>query len=486
MSGLQISFHSNSIQSYFGKRSAYWKGIDIRHQGKINDRVCNDMEFSHTHIFGAEVAVQSAASNMLLRNVTIESNVCGIRTTGDVSTNLHIEDSTVNMNAEVGVYVQAHGGVALIRSSFKDNNIGVSSKSLSNLEIVGCSFANRKCGFQVSGVLSNGLIHDTNFSDVKRALYLSLLYHTEIYNVTVQNCTFSAQSYRNDEALYVDIHNSAYRVKILGCVFRDNARGISVSGNGNPDSLILFENITVARQTYQAITVSYIHTPVEIRGSTFSENRGNTISISALQGRGGLIIENCTFVANAGDHVVRLNQQETNSVISNTTFVNNTASTTLFFYDSNQGQLHCTQNSFSNPQAKFELMIDSRWADSYTVDVRYNWWGTTNATSIRSRIRDFFVDMTRAEASISPIFADSPMDSTNTTDITTDFRFYGNKLGGRLTEDTALFLENLTTVGFTIHVPQGKTLTIRSNGTLQFVKDIGILVQGKCQMSAFS
>ena len=35
MSGLQISFHSNSIQSYLGKRSAYWKGIEIRRQGKI-------------------------------------------------------------------------------------------------------------------------------------------------------------------------------------------------------------------------------------------------------------------------------------------------------------------------------------------------------------------------------------------------------------------------------------------------------------------
>ena len=448
----------------------------------FNDTACSDMEFSHTHIFGAEVAVQSAASNMLLRNVTIESNVRGIRTTRYISTNLHIEDSTVNNNAKEGVYVQAHGGVALIRSSFKDNNIGVYSRSLSNLEIVGCSFANRAYGFIVSGVLSNGLIHDTNFSDVNRGLYLSLSYHREIYNITVQNCTFSAQSYRY-EALYLNIGNSAYRVKILGCVFRDNARGISVSGDGNSDSLILFENIIVVRQTYQAITVTNIHTPVEIRGSTFSENRGNTLSVSGNRGQGGLIMENCTFAANAGDHVVRLNQQETNSVICNTTFVNNTASTTLFFYDSNQGQLYCTQNSFSNPQAKFELMIDSRWADSYTVDARYNWWGTTNATSIRSRIRDFFVDMTRAEASISPIFADSPMDSTNTTDITTDFRFYENKFGGRLTEDTALLLDNLTTIGFTIHVPQGKTLTIHSNGTLQFVKDIGILVQGKCQMS---
>ena len=448
----------------------------------FNDTACSEMEFSHTNIFGAEVAVQSAASNMLLRNVTIESNVRGIRTTGDVSTNLHIEDSTVNRNAAEGVYAQAHGGVVLVRSSFNNNNVGVRSESLSNLEIVGCSFANRAYGFQVSGVLSNVLIHDTNFSDVNRGLYLRLSYHREIYNVTVQNCTFSAQSYRYNEALYVDIRNSAYRVKILGCVFRDNARGISVSGNGNLDSLVLFENITVARQTYQAITVSNIHTPVEIRGSTFSENRGNTLSVSGNRGRGGLIVENCTFVANAGDHVVRLNQQETNSVISNTTFVNNTASTTLFFYDSNQGQLHCAQNSFSNPQAKFELMINSLWVDSYTVDVRYNWWGTTNATSIRSRIRDFFVDMTRAEASISPIFTDSPMDSTNTTDITTDFRFYENKLGGRLTEDTALLLDNLTTIGFTIHVPQGKTLTIRANGTLQFVKDIGLLVQGKCQL----
>ena len=35
MSGLQISFHSYSSQSYLGTRSAYWKGIEIRRQGKI-------------------------------------------------------------------------------------------------------------------------------------------------------------------------------------------------------------------------------------------------------------------------------------------------------------------------------------------------------------------------------------------------------------------------------------------------------------------
>lgn len=33
MLGLEIAFHSNSIQSYLGKRTAFWKGIDIKSQG---------------------------------------------------------------------------------------------------------------------------------------------------------------------------------------------------------------------------------------------------------------------------------------------------------------------------------------------------------------------------------------------------------------------------------------------------------------------
>ena len=108
--------------------------------------------------------------------MTIESNVRGIRTTGDSSTHLRIEDSTIKSNSQEGVLVKAHGDVVFLRSVFKDNNNGVWSESLLKLRIAGCVFENRAYGVRAHGVLQDVRIHDTNFSDVNRGLDLSLSY----------------------------------------------------------------------------------------------------------------------------------------------------------------------------------------------------------------------------------------------------------------------------------------------------------------------
>ena len=389
----------------------------------------------------------------------IESNVRGIRTTGDSSSSLRIEDSTVKSNLHEGVYVQARSDVALVRSVFTDNNYGVWSENLLKLRINGCVFANNIYGFEAGGVLSDVRIHDTNFSDVERGLALSLSYQREeLSNITVQNCTFSGQKhsyYYNRAALYVYVSNTAYRIiHIVDCLFHDNVRGILMHGNGNSARLVLL-------------------------GNTFSENRGNLITVSGFRGNGGLTMNNCTFVANAGDHVVRLNEEGTHSIFNNNTFINNTATTTLSFQNTKPGQMNCTQNAFSNPQAKFELLIETEWADGYKINVSYNWWGSINTTLIRSRIRDFFLDMSRAEALLSPIYENPTLDSSKTLNISSDFDIEGEKHGGRLTEDTVLIPDNHTTLGYTVHVPRGKKLTIRTNGTLQFAQGTGIFVQGK-------
>jgi len=389
--------------------------------------------------------------------VTIESNVRGIRTTGDSSTHLRIEDSTVKSNSQEGVLLKAHGDVVFLRSVFKVNNYGVRSESLLKLRITGCVFANRAYGLEARGVLPDVRIHDTKFSDVNRGIDLSLSYQTEdVHNIIVQNCTFSEQkrnSY-NEAALRVYISNTAYIINIVDCLFHDNARCIRMYGTSNSARLVLL-------------------------GNTFLKNRGNTLTVSGFRGNGRLTINNCSFVANAGDHVVRIDEEGTHSVINNNTFINNTATTTLHFQNTKHGQMDCTQNAFSNPQAKFELMIETPWADAYTINASYNWWGTMNTTLIRSRIRDFFLDMARAEVLLSPIYEDPMWDSSKTFNISSDFDMDGEKRGGRLTEDTVLIPDNQTTLDFTIHVPRGKTLTIRSNGTLQFAQGTGIFVQGK-------
>ena len=436
---------------------------------------CSDIALGYTSIFGAEVGISSATPNLLLQNVAIESNVRGVRTTGDESTNLLIEDSSISNNGNEGVYVQGHGEVVVTRSSFKDNYYGLRSENLLNLTVDDCFFANRLYGYHVRGVLSDVRIRNTTFSDVRSGLYFYMTYTTEPHNITVHNCTFTGQTYRYYGMLKVYLRNYAYRVRITDCDFHDNAYAIQVDGNGNSGSSVLLENVAIVRHSYQGIYVASYYTPVEIRRSTFVDNF-NTIQLTYTR-RGGYVVDKCTFVANSGNYVIKMTPR-VESFITNSTFVNNTATTTLIFGDSNQGQLHCWQNSFANPEADFEMTIDMSWADSFTIDAAYNWWGTNDTTSIHRIIRDFFLDMSRAEVSISPIFDDSSMESTeNTTGL--HFRPDGSAIGGRLIEDTTLYPVDLTKVEFTIYVPHGMTLTIRRNGTVQYAQDIGILVQGK-------
>ena len=421
------------------------------------------------------MGISSATPNLLLQNVAIESNVRGVRTTGDESTNLRIEDSSISNNGNEGVYVQGHGEFIVHRSSFKDNYYGLRSENLLNLTVDDCFFANRLYGYHVSGVLSDVRIRNTTFSDVRSGLYFNMAYTTEPHNITVHNCTFTGQTYRYYGMLKVYLSSYAYRVRITDCDFHDNAYAIQVNGNGNSGSSVLLENVAIVRHSYQGIYVASYYTPVEIRRSTFVDNT-NTIQLTSNR-REGCVVDKCTFVANSGIYVIKMTPQ-VESFITNSTFVNNTATTTLIFDNSNQGQLHCSQNSFANPKADFEMTIDTAWSDSYTIDAAYNWWGTNDTTSIHRRIRDFFLDMSRAEVSITPIFVDSSMESTENTTVL-DFRPDGTAIGGRLIEDTTWYPVDMTEVGFTIHVPHGMTLTIRRNGTLQFEQDIGILVQGR-------
>ena len=439
---------------------------------------CTDMEFSYTHIFDAEVGISSDTVNLLLQHVVIESNGRGVRVTGDELTNLRIEDSSISNNRKEGVYVQGHGEVIVTRSSFKDNYYGIRSENLLKLKIDDCFFANREYGYYVRGLHSDIYVRSTTFSDVRSGLYLFKPYTTDTHvNITVHNCTFTGQTYRYYAMVHAGLGNKLYRLRISDCDFHDNAYAIIVAGDGNSGSSVLLENVSIVRHSYQGIVVILYDTPVEIRRSKFVDNIGNTIKLNYNR-RGGYVIDRCTFVGNSGNYVIKMTQQQVESYITNNTFVNNTATTTLIFDDSNQGQLHCSQNYFANPEADFEMTIDMSRAHSYTIDAAYNWWDTNDTTSIHGKIRDFFLDMTRAEVSISPIFDDSSMEAT---DNTTELYFHpdGSGIGGRLIEDTTWSPVDMTEVEFTIHVPHKITLTIRSNGTLQFAHDIGIFVQGK-------
>ncbi|KAK2142318.1 hypothetical protein NP493_4919g00003, partial [Ridgeia piscesae] len=108
-----------TIKVAYSAKLTIQAGVDVVFIGLQTGLIveaCSDLELRHTRIFGAEVAISSAATKLLLQNVTIESNVRGIRTTGDSSTHLRIEDSTVKSNSQEGVLVKAHEPTGLKRA----------------------------------------------------------------------------------------------------------------------------------------------------------------------------------------------------------------------------------------------------------------------------------------------------------------------------------------------------------------------------------
>ena len=437
---------------------------------------CSEMEFSHVRISGAEVAIDSSSTTMLLRHVTIDSNIRGIRTADGATADFRIEDSLVSNNEFDGLYIRTQENVFLVRTTFKNNNVAVRCDKLSKLEVTDCDFVNRNAGIFGNGVLSHVHVYNTTFADDIVGLSLNAASASEMSSITIDGCSFLSSRRRYRGALYLIMNNYAYNATVSDCIFRENSRGVYLYGT-NARSTALFKNVTLVHNTYEAIYLQVDH-PVVIRDSAFAENR-NTINFARRGRQVGSVLLNNTFIANAGDYVVSLRQLGQNFVVSNSTFENNTATSTVIIDSSKDTHFRCTHNAFINPQATFELKIETAWADKYTIDARHNWWGTTNATAIRYRIWDFFQDFTRAEVILSQVFGDLSMDANNIINVTAGLRINGNILGGRLEEDTVLTLDTLTIVDLTIHVPRGRKLIINTNGTLQFKQKTGVFVQGK-------
>ncbi|KAI0217532.1 hypothetical protein LSAT2_030698 [Lamellibrachia satsuma] len=484
LAGLEVTFHSNEAASYTGAVSTYWKGLAIQNQ----ERTCSGSTLHNVRVSGAATGIKITTADIELQNIHLYRNLEGLRADRlDTDKPLTIRHSVIENNTNKGLNLKTKCNVSFIGCRFSHNSIGVSvaitGDDLAAVEVVDSEFThNRQYGFRMNDVSRVSCVTFTNTDFIGCSLYFydNRRIGTPL-NVGLDRCSFSALT--NTQQLIMQIYYRAVRMTISNTVFHDTYYGAALLG-GRRSSIVL-RNVTAERNSYRGFSINTAESFVSVSESTFRDNKNSAVVFSqSNRGTyvGNITLANNEFTGNFGSKVVDINT-DTDILLENNMFVNNTAKVTVNYVSPNRGNLRCARNVFENPAADHELQVGPAMCVSCLVDARYNWWGTANTTAIPQRIQDFFLDMDLDEALLSPVLSSSSIDSASHVELTRDFKMDGHTIGGRINENiTFLVIDNNLQVRYTIHVPAGKKLVLHLNAPLTFDSYRGILVEGTLEL----
>ncbi|XP_065829742.1 protein bark beetle-like isoform X2 [Oscarella lobularis] len=143
--------------------------------------------------------------------------------------------------------------------------------------------------------------------------------------------------------------------------------------------------------------------------------------------------------------------------------------------------ISCQYNVLANPKSRYELAVQTRASSSLdTIDVQYNYWGTTNQTRIQSRIYDFVDTNFVALASYFPyLLSPDPKNVSTESPLKIPFIYGGGQIGGHLDRElTVSAAGSPYDVVNDITVLSKGALIVEAGVTLHFPRDHGILVEG--------
>ncbi|XP_076314291.1 LOW QUALITY PROTEIN: protein bark beetle-like [Tachypleus tridentatus] len=145
-------------------------------------------------------------------------------------------------------------------------------------------------------------------------------------------------------------------------------------------------------------------------------------------------------------------------------------------------QVNVTRNILSNPALQFEFLAGVRTGSvDNTLNVAYNWWGTTNVTEIRERIFDFDDWNSYAVADFSPFLGRESIDAGGIPADIKDTSIDINKaFGGRLYKSLTIRSRSEPyIIKSDLTVMPGVKLTIQPGVLLEFYPSVGLLVLGE-------
>ena len=446
----------------------------------LAERTCSGSHLKHVRISGASVGVKIATAEVDLQYLHLERNLEGAHV--DISNAdlpLVIRNSVFEHNAQMGLYLHTTCNVSIDGCRFNDNRIGVSGKYAAanqvSVEVVDSEFSSNSYRGCLMESLGRMIINNTAFTE--SVLYLHG-YNSDKQHIAIDGCLFSTPAHTGIYTnVYSNVHMTISNTLVHGC---SNGATLQIGAH----SFIDLFNVTIQRNRRRGLYIRTMQSHVYLHDSAFVDNYEQAVVLiqvdAAATSEGYVNISNNGFTGNSGTDVVDITTY-TDVVIEKNTFMNNTAKVTVNFLARNHGNLLFRGNVLENPGAEYDLKVEPTTSVDCVVDARYNWWGTANTTAIPRRILDFFLDMDLVEVLLSPVLANSSIESASNVEVTSrDFNKDEHTIGGRIKENTTIEVDdNNLQVLYTIHVPAGKKLVLHLNTLLSFVGHTGIYVEGR-------
>ncbi|XP_046548306.1 uncharacterized protein LOC124258284 [Haliotis rubra] len=294
-------------------------------------------------------------------------------------------------------------------------------------------------------------------------------------SITIRHCNI----HHNGKGIYLEMGDTVEdRIQISGTIISDNTQeGIYGRNFLSTRPKILLKNNTLEGSQTTNYNLVYIQTRRSIHGSIImTENAFQTRKSIRIQGRHFVAfdISNNIFTGIKGDTGIVIEAEDT--IIFGNIFTN--CSTTSVIHTNRIGvQIH--NNVFQNPQALYDLFVDMDYSENQKLNAIHNFWGSSDRFFVRSRICDFYCDVTKMRVEVDPYFV-SEMLSELSSQLDSDIFVLNseNEIGGMLNKSVTLQPNQVLYVNRSVYIPEGTELTISKNTTLVFPYKQGVLVRG--------
>ncbi|KAJ8937252.1 hypothetical protein NQ318_005566 [Aromia moschata] len=274
--------------------------------------------------------------------------------------------------------------------------------------------------------------------------------------------------------------------------------------NENFTHSVYIDNTTWVNNKNFDFTIDGHFAVVNITNSIFRDNKCKT-GLFALRGmEKKLLITNNKFLNNNGEYVIEFSSNSQSEIIGNVPAVftnnelrnNNYVSTsrgigilqrdptykdpTCVIAFRGIQKVNVNRNLFSDNALNYQLLAGIKTAkiNNY-LNVRENWWGTSNENEIKERIFDFDDWNNHAIAQYRPYLLEDDFRASYSVTFASNATVDLDRLGGRIYEDLILSnRESPYIVQADITIMPNVTVTIYPGVIMEFAPNVGILALG--------
>ncbi|XP_064597670.1 uncharacterized protein LOC135464106 [Liolophura sinensis] len=451
LEGLRVVFSHNSLP--LGDSAFRWDEVEVK-KG-------SDVMLTNTDIWQAQRGLRGDADDMDLSSCGVYVSSSGIVLTSGKK-NRTGQAFTGGIVYGCGQGIELSSGQQLSHFLFRSyeivNNLneGIITKTKNcGLEVENSQISdNRGSGISVSGYSPLEYMRMNKVDVTGNANYGALIYVNQV--VDIRFCSFRTNKYYG---VHVQGHTQA-----LFAVFQNN----SFEHNGRSAVYLRLSNVTFTGNTLTRNGDRYAVEVTDYRGT---DKDSCVISGNILHDNyAGVYIRtssNVTFSYNfitgtQSKHAVYVDAEWV--LFTYNEIVNNSAAVFIKKFP----QYSLSMNTFINPESEYEIDTNLPFSESYFINAAYNYWGSSNGSFVRSRVRDAFINIDLVLIFVSPFFVTSDLAELYTGQDPDEFTQDDFTIGGRLVQNVTLRRNTSFSVTRSIYVPEGISLMIEPGVELRF------------------